>query len=71
MKTKANMNVELRAQIELYNKYETKKMTVVIEDEDFASLYINKQLITEDADYLVLERVKQINHECGYDMFEE
>jgi hypothetical protein len=65
------MNIELKTQVDLYNRYETRRMKVVIEDEDFASLYINNELITEDADYLVLERVKQINHECGYDVFDD
>jgi hypothetical protein len=60
---------DINKEVEKYNTYvDTGEMKVLVKD-DFASLFIDNELITEDFDFVVLERIRQINHENGLDYF--
>ena len=57
---------EIKEQVNKFNEYsEEGKMGVKIEN-GFATLYINDKIITEDFDFTVLDRIKQINRERGF-----
>jgi len=57
----------LKKLIGTFNEYETIKMVMVETSEEYYSLYIGDNEITEGDTEDITQRVKQINRENGYD----
>jgi len=57
----------LKKLIDTYNSYATVKMAIVETSEEYYSLYIGDNEITEGDTEDITVRVKQINRENGYD----
>ncbi|GAG94060.1 unnamed protein product [marine sediment metagenome] len=61
------INVDINHLIDTYNEYETVKMAIVETEEEYYTLYIGKNEITEGDTIDLTKRIKQINRENGYD----
>ncbi len=61
------MENDINILIETFNEYDDEKMRLVEISENYYSLYIGKNEITQGDSIDLEKRIKQINRENGYD----